>query len=191
MRPKGQLFDLKSFRAKHNLSQKQVALDTNRKQSFLSAIESGRRSAPDALIDDIVRLYGEENISDFLHDRQDPAFGNVQNVQDAIVNSPGGTILVNEFGKKLSQKDILRILEIEKEARDQTEEMSKSEPTPPAQAQPEDQAVVVSLVNLLTLSEARCKEAENKIKILEAKVLDLQAKLDKIPTRATTRATKK
>lgn len=191
MRPKGQIFDLKSFRTKHNLSQKKVAEDTHRKQSFLSAIESGRRSAPPALLDELAKLYGEENISDYLHDREEPTFGDVQNVNDAIVNSPGGTILINEFGRKLTQKDIVRILEIEKEAREQMEEKELAA----AKSQPltanEDPTTVANLVNLLTASEARYKEAENKIKLLEAKVLDLQAQLDQKEASATSRATKK
>lgn len=192
MRPKGQIFDLKSFRAKHNLSQKEVAEATGRKQSFLSAIEAGRRSAPDALLNDLVERYGEENISDYLHDRIEPTFGSVDNVNDAIVNSPYGTILINEFGGKFSRKDIMRLLEIEKESREQVAEKEAEETSKEAAPQQGvDPATLTNLVNLLTASEARNKEAEARIKILEAKVLELQAEIDKAQASAKTSATKK
>lgn len=182
MRPKGQIFDLKSFRAKYNLSQKKVAEDTHRKQSFLSAVESGRRSAPEALLNELVKLYGEENISDFLHEREEPTFGDVQNVNDAIVNSPGGTILIDQFGSKLSKKEILQIIRIQDEERSKLAEIEAREAEENAKnaapLQGVDPTTLTSLVNLLTASEARNKEAESRIKILEAKVLELQAQLD-------------
>lgn len=182
MRPKGQFFDLESFRTKHKLSQKAIAEAVHRPQSFLSAIESGRRSAPPALLDELVNLYDEDNISDYLHDREEPSFGDVQNVRDAIVNSPGGVVLVNEFGNKLSDKEMMRILQIEEEARKQIEE-DRIAVAPPVQNQPtasvEDFSTVANLVNLLTASEARSREYQDRIKELEAQVLDLQAQLEK------------
>lgn len=183
MRAKGQYFDLKSFRRKYNITQKEVSEAVNRPQSFISLIESGRRSAPAAMLDELVSIYNEENISNFLHDRTDPSFGDVSNVHDSIVNSPGGTVLVNEFRHKLSDKDLLRILEIEREARED-EELKKIEEIPvnkqatiPSQNDTNDLSMIASLVNLLSASEARNKESEKKIKLLEAENLELRAKL--------------
>ena len=56
MRPKGQIFDLRTFRADHKVSQKELAERFGRPQSFLSAIEHGKRSAPPALLDAWPRL---------------------------------------------------------------------------------------------------------------------------------------
>lgn len=171
MRPKGQLFDLKAFRVRHNLSQKAVAEAVKRPQSFLSAIENGKRSAPPGFLDDLVRLYNEDNISDYISDRVEPDFGDVKNVRDAIVNSPGGVILMNEFGGKLSAKDIKRILEIEEEMREES--------VPHQKSSEHESSTVAELVKLLTAAEQRNREAEAKIKELERQVEDLQAQLPK------------
>lgn len=171
MRPKGQIFDLKAFRSHHNLSQKEVAEAVKRPQSFLSAIENGKRSAPPGFLDDLVRLYNVDNISDYISDRVEPDFGDVKNVRDAIVNSPGGVILMNEFGGKLSATDIMRILEIEDKVREDNK--------PQHQPSEQDSSTVAELVKLLTAAEQRNREAEAKIKELERQVEDLKAQLPK------------
>lgn len=169
MRPKGQLFDLKRFRAVHNLSQKEIAEAVNRPQSFLSAIEHGKRSAPPGFLDNLSRIYHVDNISDYMRKAEEPTYGDVCNVKDAIVNSPGGLILLSEFGSKLTPKEILRILAIE--------DSQCKEASSPQQAS--DSSTVSELVKLLTDANARCKKAEDRIRELEAQVKDLQAQLPK------------
>lgn len=178
MRPKGQIFDLRSFRAKHRLTQKEIAEAVNRPQSFLSAIEHGKRSAPPGFLDDLCRIYNEENISDFLHDREDvgPQYGDISNVNDAIINSPGGVMLQNEFGNKLSKQEIARILEIEKTA--MKIEAQEDAPTP-ASTTSTDSATISDLVKMLMEERAQRSIAENKVRELEQQVADLQAKLPK------------
>ena len=173
MRPKGQIFDLKTFRSDYNLTQKEIAEAVKRPQSFLSAIEHGKRSAPPGFLDDLTRLYDVDNISDYLRDRDEPTFGEVKNVKDAIVNSPGGLILLNEFDDRLTAKDILRILSIEEETRE------KEIKQLPPQAPPPESSTVAELVRLLSESQARCNSAEARVKELELLVADLQAQLPK------------
>lgn len=170
MRPKGQIFDLKRFREVYNLTQKEIALAVNRPQSFLSAIEHGKRSAPPGFLDDLSRLYDVDNISDYIRDREEPQYGNIEGVRNAIVNSPGGTMLLNEFGGKLTQQEIRRILEIEQQAMMQ----ELSAPSPPSEA-----STVAELVKMLSEMQARCYRAEDRVKELEKEILALQAQLPK------------
>lgn len=181
MRPKGQIFDLKRFRDDHNLTQKEIAEAVKRPQSFLSAIEHGKRSAPPGFLDDLSRLYNVDNISYYLRERDKPDFGDVSNVKNAIVNSPGGRLLLNEYGNKLTSTEIQRILDIES--------LAVSQEKPP-QAVGVEASTISELVKLLADSQARCNEAEKRIKELEAQVLDLQAQLPKKAMRAKTRASK-
>lgn len=180
MRPKGLLFDLKAFRSHRNLTQKEIAEAVKRPQSFLSAIEHGKRSAPSELLDDLSRIYKVDNISDYLSERPVMTFGSVEDVHNSIVNSPGGEVLVNEFGGKLSHDEIQRILDIEeiawkKKLRDSTEEYSP----PPAPQPQSDTSTVAELVKLLSKAEERAREAEEKVKELTKQVQDLQAQLPK------------
>ena len=117
--------------------------------------------------------YDVDNISDYLREREEPTFGEVKNVKDAIVNSPGGLILLNEFGDKLTAKEILRILSIEEETREK--EITEM----PHQAPPAESSTVAELVRLLSESQARCNSAEARVKELELLVADLQAQLPK------------
>lgn len=174
MRPKGQIFDLRAFRRDHNLTQKEIAEAVNRPQSFLSAIEHGKRSAPPGFLDDLTRLYDVNNISDYIRERDEPTFGEVKNVKDAIVNSPGGLILLNEFGDRLSTKEILRILSIESEAREQEEKELTPAPQLPAES-----STVSDLVKLLADAQNRCNIAEARCRELEKMVSELQAQLPK------------
>lgn len=178
MRPKGQIFDLKTFRESRNLTQKEIAEAVKRPQSFLSAIEHGKRSAPPGFLDDLTRIYDVDNISDYIHDRPATTYGSVEDVKNAIVNSPGGTVLVNEFGNKLSSDEIKRILEIEEMAwREKLIEEEKISAEPPRNDS--DASTVSELVKLLTAAEARNREADARIKELERQVQDLQAQLPK------------
>lgn len=180
MRPKGQIFDLKTFREERGLTQKEIAEAVKRPQSFLSAIEHGKRSAPPSLLDDLSRIYDVDNISDYISDRPTTTFGSVDDVRNSIVNSPGGMVLVNEFGNKLSHEDIKRILDIEECAwkhKLQETELEVCKTSPPA---PElDTSTVSELVKLLAAAEARNREADARIKDLERQVQDLQAQLPK------------
>lgn len=173
MRPKGQIFDLRTFRSDHNLTQKEIAEAVNRPQSFLSAIEHGKRSAPPGFLDDLTRLYDVDNISDYLRDREEPTFGEVKNVKDAIVNSPGGLILLNEFGERLTAKEIFRILSIEGDARE--EEIQHLLPKSPST----ESSTVADLVKLLADAQNRCNIAEARCRELEKMVSELQAQLPK------------
>lgn len=188
MRPKGQIFDLKTFRDDRKLTQKEISEAVKRPQSFLSAIEHGKRSAPPGFLDDLTRLYDVDNISDYIHDRPVETFGSVKDVKDSIVNSPGGMVLVNEFGNKLTPTEIKRVLEIQETAwREKMEEEGKetseiapsSPPATPPPSNDYDQSNVTNLVNLLTDAENRYKEAVAKIKELEGQVKELQAQLPK------------
>lgn len=173
MRPKGQIFDLRAFRNDRNLTQKEIAEAVNRPQSFLSAIEHGKRSAPPGFLDDLARLYDVDNISDYLRERDEPSFGEVKNVKDAIVNSPGGLILLNEFGHKLTTKEILQMLSMEGDVGEKL--VQHLIPRTPSA----DNSTVADLVKLLSDSQARCNRAEARVKELELLVADLQAQLPK------------
>lgn len=108
MRPKGQLFDLKRFRAERNLTQKEISEAVNCPQSYLSAIENGKRSASQKLVENLSRIYNVNNISQYIHERESEA----STFSKLIINSAGGQQLATEFGNKLSKTDILRILSI-------------------------------------------------------------------------------
>lgn len=170
MRPKGQIFDLKAFRARYRLTQKEIAEAVNRPQSFLSAIEHGKRSAPPGFLDDLSSIYKVDNISDYLHDREDVETEDISNIRNAIVNSPHGMMLLNEFGSKLLVKDIMRILEMQQ---------GESHSTPQAPQAPSDSSTVAELVRLLADAQARCNKAEDRVRELEKQVQDLQAQLPK------------
>ena len=98
MRPKGQIFDLKSFRADHNnVSQKDVANAVGVKPSFLSAIENGKRSAPQSLLDALSKIYNEPDIDQYLHDRNEVE-NNISDINDSVINSPYSNVVLTDRG---------------------------------------------------------------------------------------------
>ena len=172
MRPRGQRFDLKSFRDRNNLSQKEISEAVNLPQSFLSAIENGKKSAPHTFLDDLVRIYNVDNISDYIIERKDPQSPKIQNVKEAMVNSEGLNInlngiksdvaaaLINLLGKYLPQEgDNSTIL---------TDQVSEKNPSS-----------FEMLVELLKKSEERNAAAQQKIQALEKEVFELKSKLPK------------
>lgn len=171
MRPKGQIFDLAAFRKRYQVTQKELAERVNRPQSFLSAIEHGKRSAPAALLDELAEAYKVDNITDYLSDREEEVQPNVSHVHNSVVNSPGALWLASQFKDKLSPDDISKIIEYQEAVKRRLDDA-----VPPATSQLQ---TVAELVRLLAAAEARCREADNKIKELEAQVKDLQAQLPK------------
>lgn len=185
MRPKGQIFDLKRFRQDHGLTQKQVSEAVHRPQSFLSAIEYGRRSAPAALLDELVHLYKVDNISDYLSDPPVEDQDAVEDVKNSIVNSPGGTVLVNEFANRLTHEEIRKILDIEANAwkskliengidPETFHKHPSSDPSPEPQTT-HDTSTVAELVKLLAASESRNRDADTKIRELEKRISELES----------------
>lgn len=170
MRPKGQIFDLKRFRDERNLTQKELALLLNRPQSFLSAIEHGKRSAPEAMLDTLCKEYHVDNISDYLSEPPKPIQGNMEDIKNAIINSPGGFMLLNEFGGKLSPKEIMRILEIEED------EYKKITPPSPS---PKETDAFADLVTMLKKAQEKADALERENRELRTEVEHLKAQLDK------------
>lgn len=174
MRPKGQLFDLKRFRDDNKVTQKAIAEAVNRPQSFLSAIEHGRRSAPPAFLDDLARIYNVDNISDYISDREDFDAPSIEDVHNSIINSSTGSLLVTGINGAFTAQDLLKILS----KQDKTVDLVLKETE--VQPKKEEASTVANLVHLLAAAEERYKEAEKKIRELEAQVNDLQRKLSKL-----------
>lgn len=170
----GFIFDLKRFRAKHNLSQKDLAEALNVTQSFLSYIENGKRQASPEFVDKLSQIYDEKNISDYIRERTQPDNGTIRNVRDAIVNSPGGMLLMNEFGKKLSDQEILRILDIQKEI---VEDKISTISNETNQVIAQDDNTIARLVSLLEVSNHRYDEALSKIQKLEEEIEKLRSRV--------------
>lgn len=166
MRPKGQIFDLKRFRDERKLTQKELALLLDRPQSFLSAIEHGKRSAPEAMLDTLSDKYDVDNISDYLSDPPQPTHGNMKDIKNAIINSPGGFMLLEEFGGKLSPKEIMRILDI------QQAEILRSVSPPPSQKETD------ALSDLVTM----LKKTQEKVEELEKEKMELKAEVESLKT---------
>ena len=59
-------FDLQRIRIEHNLTQKKVAELTGYPQGFVSVIERGKASAPEAFIEKVRELFGIEDISSYI-----------------------------------------------------------------------------------------------------------------------------
>lgn len=176
MRPKGQIFDLKRFRDERNLTQKELSLLLNRPQSFLSAIEHGKRSAPEAMLDTLSKEYHVDNISDYLSDHPDSddyAEAGVKDVHDAIVNSPGGVILMTNLEGKLGSTDLMNLLKIIKGLSTESHQSSQ------AQTSPQDGAIALNLVELLKKEQERSFTLENENRELRAEVERLREQIPK------------
>lgn len=177
MRPKGQIFDLKRFREERKVTQKKLSELLNRPQSFLSAIEHGKRSAPDAMLDQLAHEYKVDNISDYLSDHPEVdeyAEAGVKDVHDAIVNSPGGLILMTNLEGKLGSKDLTSLLKLIKGL---SHEEQAALPPPPST--PQDGAIAMNLVELLKNEQARNIGLEKENKELRAEVERLREQLPK------------
>ena len=98
MRPKGKLFDLKQLRKDYGLSQKRIADETNTKQSFLSAIERGLRSAPKHLIDSIQSKFSIIDIDKYIKDRPKEPTKYIHDIRDSVVDSPNGKVVIATRG---------------------------------------------------------------------------------------------
>lgn len=168
MRPKGQIFDLRAFRADHNVTQKELAERFGRPQSFLSAIEHGKRSMPPALLDAMAREFKVDNISEYLSYPPQPTYGAIDDVRNAVINSPGGQVLLNGFGTKLSMSEIKRILDIEESARP---------PEPPPSTTPDN--TFADLVTMLKSSQERVEALEKENRELRDEVERLKSQLPK------------
>ena len=170
MRPKGQIFDLKRFRDERNLTQKELSHLLNRPQSFLSAIEHGKRSAPEGMLNTLSDTYHVDNISDYLSDPPKPPQGNIEDIKNAIINSPGGFMLLNEFGGKLTPTEIMRILDIE-------EAEFRRAMTP--QPSPRESEAFADLVTMLKNAQEKTEALERENKELRAEVERLREQLSK------------
>lgn len=173
MRYKGQGFDLKSFRRKRKLSQKEISEAVNLPQSFLSAIENGKKSAPDSFIDELARIYNVDNISDYITDRRDSEEPKSVDIKEAIVDSKGLNINLNGI-KGETANTIISLLgtiipDLQVKTSKETDEivLEKSAST------------VDTMVKLLAKSEERCTIAEQRIKELEKEISDLKSKSPK------------
>lgn len=184
MRPKGQIFDLRTFRTDHKLTQKEIAEAVKRPQSFLSAIEHGKRSAPPGFLDDLSRLYDVDNISDYLRDREpENTDKHIEDVHNAMIDSPFGIMLTSEFKDKLAVEDVMKIIELQRAASGLAVTAEEKRSNSPQQTSGVDvaaQTVTLSnLVELLKSADERRNAAEARVKELEAQVADLQAQLPK------------
>lgn len=179
MRPKGQIFDLKRFRTERKVTQKELSELLARPQSFLSAIEHGKRSAPPGMLDMLAEAYKVENISDYLSDPpQEPDYGDVRHVHDAIVNSPGGVILMTSLEGKLGKSDLMKLLNIIK-GLSAADEQKPPSPHPQSPPHPQDTAIAMNLVELLKNEQARNIGLEKENKELRAEIEYLREQLPK------------
>ncbi|MDE6718021.1 MAG: helix-turn-helix domain-containing protein [Muribaculaceae bacterium] len=159
MRQKGQILDLKGLRNFLNLSQKEIAEAVKRPSSFLSAIEHGKRSAPRAFLEELVRLYNIENIDAYLSDPIPSGNGTVRNVKNSLVNSPGGMYVPSDVAKEVNHKDT-------------------EYPTGDGRVKDDSPTTYQAFLHLLMKSENRLAEAQARIRTLEAEVKRLNGLLE-------------
>lgn len=157
MRVKGQLLDLKGLRDYLQISQKELAEAVKRPASFISAIEHGKRSAPEALIQELVQIYEIPDISIYLSDPIPTGNGEVRNVKNSLVNSPGG--VYTHTGAAVAGKGGTTI--------PHTSNTSVADSPTPSQ-----------VLHLLIQSENRLTEAKNRIRELEEEVRRLTGLLN-------------
>ena len=176
MRPKGQIFDLKRFRADYKVTQKELSELLDRPQSFLSAIEHGKRSAPPAMLDALADAYKVDNISDYLSDHvasDKYEEAGVKDVHDAIVNSPGGIILMTSLEGKLANKDLMDLLKTIKELSVEEHKQTLQQPTA------QETAMAANLIEMLKNEQARNIELDKENRELRAEVERLREQLPK------------
>ena len=176
-----QVFDLKKFRTERKISQKELAAKLGCAQSFLSAVEHGKRVLPTNMIDELEKAYGFDNIDDYMVEREEkpsvaPGTVTDSDIDNAVVNSPGGTVLVNEFGDKLSKEDMLKMLKITKDTVDS--EVAKHDAACSTAAPAEDQTKLGTLIELLSSAEKRYQEMKEKADNMERENNILRAKLE-------------
>lgn len=66
------VLDLQRIRSEKNISQLKVAELTGYPQSFVSVIERGKASAPEAFIEKVASVLGVENIEDYVSEVANP-----------------------------------------------------------------------------------------------------------------------
>lgn len=164
MRPKGQLFDLKRFRTERGLTQTEVANAVDMPQSFLSAIERGKRTASKALLNHLTRIYKVDDITEYLSDPVPSSTQIVRDVKNSIINSPGGIYLPKEIAQNLSKAELIRLLSLEGQpSGERTPYLSPDAST--------------TLVNLLAAAEERYMRERAKVEELEEEVGRLRIEL--------------
>lgn len=168
MRQKGQLFDLRRFRADHKVTQKELAERFSRPQSFLSAIEHGKRSAPVTLLDELAEAYKVDNISEYLSDPPSPTIGSVENVSNSLVNSPGSTMLFNESGRQLTREEVKQLLDMEVADAKQSEQQATTSVD-----------TFADLVTMLKNAQERADKLEKENQALRAEIDTLKSLLPK------------
>lgn len=172
MRRKEKTFDLERFRKTKNISQKEISEAVNLPQSFLSAIEHGKKVAPDSLIDELARIYNVDNISDYMVERKEPEDAKIQNVKEAMVNSKGLNINLNGMNSDTAAALISLLETFIAKDNGKTSNVSNSIPE-------NNTATINLMASLLAKAEERYQEAQQKIKKLERENSELKSKLPK------------
>ncbi|MBD5195092.1 MAG: helix-turn-helix transcriptional regulator [Bacteroidales bacterium] len=159
MRPKGQLFDMKSFRLERKITQQEVAEAVNVNKSFINAIEHGKRSAPPGVLNELARIYQVEDISQYLYDPA-PAM-EIKNVRSSNINSPGGVVVPSETLNKVPKEDLDRIL---------IKDVSNSD----SNGTDATSSMADRLFQLLKLAEDRYERERQKADELTKRVIELE-----------------
>ena len=115
-------FDLQRIRTEHNLTQKKVAELTGYPQGFVSVIERGKASAPEAFIEKVREIFGIEEISSYVKEvanitikkpkksQDDTNISKDRSIQQKAEIDPNLTVspeqsIVTKFLELLSQKE--------------------------------------------------------------------------------------
>ena len=160
MRKKGIRLDLKRFREDYNVSQKDIAEVLNRPQSFMSAIEHGKRPIPDFLLDELVNHFKVKNIDEYIVTPEEMATTNNENIHNAFINnqvdSPGARFFVGDDECLPSKK--------------QTEQSNNEAPQ-------SESNNFNQLIQLLSNSDKRYEEARREVEYLRNRVQELEEQL--------------
>lgn len=160
MRPKGQLFDMKSFRLERKITQQEVAEAVNVNKSFINAIEHGKRSAPAGVLNELARIYQVEDISQYLYDPSPSPAMEITNVRSSNINSPGGVVVPSERLNKVPKEDLERILTNNPDSNTHDTDATSS--------------MTDRLFQLLKLAEDRYERERQKADELTKRVIELE-----------------
>lgn len=164
MRPKGQLFDLKRFRAERNLTQIEMSEALDVPQSFVSSIENGKRCASKSFLDKLSDHYKVDNISDYLSNPISSSPQIMKNIRNSIVNSPGGINLTHGIANKLSKSELVELVTKSKTSEDFASPTLSSDAT-------------LTFLNLLVSAEERYLRERERADQLKEEVIRLKNEL--------------
>lgn len=124
------VLDLQRIRSEKNISQVKVAELTGYPQGFVSVIERGKASAPEAFIEKVASVLGVENITDYVSEVANPnlkkkmnkrakgidqATDSIPDVADMAAASPEQAIVSNFLDLLKKKEEKIERLEAENE----------------------------------------------------------------------------